>query len=65
MIQFEIRRLTSEDASRAFDLFEIVSAMPASGLARRPDEMSLAYFQDLLVHVPMQSVSLGAFSGGI
>jgi ribosomal protein S18 acetylase RimI-like enzyme len=56
-----IRTLKPGDADAAFALYRAVAASPYSGLARQPDELSLASVRGNIVRALDGGVAIGAF----
>jgi RimJ/RimL family protein N-acetyltransferase len=59
-----LRALHLDDAEAVFALYRAVAASPESGLARRPDELSLDYVAGNIAKALNGGVALGAFREG-
>lgn len=60
--EFEIRPIAAGDAAQVLALYQAAAAGPG-GLARRPDEMDLAYAQGFIGKALASGVTLGAWEG--
>lgn len=61
---FNYRRLTPKDAELVLSLYWAVAKGPRSGLARTPEEITLAYVEGWLGRAHADGLVLGAFSDG-
>jgi putative acetyltransferase len=64
MSEFETRPITLSQAGAVLSLYRAAAAGPG-GLARRPDEMDLAYVEGFLARALAGGVTLGAWRGEV
>ena len=60
-----LRPLTPADAPAVLALYRATAGSPASGLARSPDEMDLAWVQGFLAKAAASGATLGVWAGGV
>ena len=63
MTAWPIRSLTAADAPAVHAAHQAAASVPDSGLARAPDEITLAYVEAVIAKASRDGVALGAFDG--